>query len=66
MQGIISIDEYLRRQKAVFNTYVESHGRETSLLPLIDEYRKSDELDYEPEDILRYLTSYIKKQFNNS
>lgn len=60
MQEIISIDEYLKRQKDVFNTYVESHGRETSLLPLIDEYKKNDKVDYREEDVLRYLTSYIK------
>lgn len=60
MQEIISIDEYLNRQKVVFNTYVESHGRETSLLPLVEEYRKSDNIDYAPEDILRYIASYVK------
>lgn len=60
MQGIISIDEYLTRQKSVFDTYVESHGRETSLLPLIEEYKRNDLVEYQPEDILRYLTSYIK------
>lgn len=60
MQEIISIDEYLQRQKDVFNTYVESHGRETSLLPLLEEYRVNDQVDYQSEDILRYLSSYIK------
>lgn len=60
MQEIISIDEYLKRQKDVFNTYVESHGRETSLLPLLEEYKNHDQIDYQPEDVLRYLTSYIK------
>lgn len=60
MQEIISIDEYLKRQKDVFNTYVESHGRENSLLPLLEEYKVTDEIDYEPTDILKYLTSYIK------
>lgn len=60
MQGIISIDEFLKRQKDVFDTYVKSHGREDSLLPLIEEYRINDKVEYQSEDILRYLTSYIK------
>ncbi|MCH5166465.1 MAG: hypothetical protein J1F35_01100 [Erysipelotrichales bacterium] len=62
----VALDEYIKRQHDVFNAYISSNGKESSVLPFVSEYSKSDEIEYTPENIINYLNSYIKsKQISN-
>ena len=56
----VALDEFIKRQHDVFNAYIESNGKEISVLPFVSEYSKSDDTEYTPESVINYLNSYIK------
>lgn len=60
MAKVIKLDEFIKRQKEVFNTYVETNGREVDLKPYIAKYSSEDDTIYSDTDIFKYLDLYIK------
>lgn len=57
MEVIIGLDNLLARQREIFTAYTSS-GRETDLLPLLDQYSMEDRQVYTIEKAYRYLLLY--------
>ena len=60
MATIIKLDEYLKRQKELFNAYITSSGQEVSVMPFASSYNQQDNKTYTGDDLLRYIDSYTK------
>lgn len=59
MANVIKLNDYLRRQKELFDAYINSSGKEVSVNHFVEAYSKEDDAQYTNEDLLRYITSYV-------
>lgn len=62
MANVIKLNDYLKRQNELFDAFITSSGREVSVEPFVDIYSKEDGVSYSCEDLLRYITSYVKSK----
>ena len=60
MATIIKLDEYLKRQKELFNAYITSSGQEVSVMPFTSSYGLQDNKTYTGDDLLRFIDAYTK------
>lgn len=62
MANVIKLNDYLKRQKELFNEYIKSSGKETSVIPFVSIYSKEDNFQYTSEDLLRYISSFVNSK----
>lgn len=56
---VVSIDTYVKRQKEIFDAYIESNGKKSAIIPFVEKYSSEDSKDYSIKDVLKYIKLYI-------
>lgn len=62
MERIEKLEITLFREKEIFDTFVNSSGRSTSLLPFIEKYSQEDGVEYTIDKIKHYLNMYLNSR----
>lgn len=62
MANVIKLNDYLKRQKELFDAYIKSSGKEISVDAFKERYELEDGVAHTSDDLLKYIYSYVKSK----